>query len=135
MHHCKMLYKRQRAVTVSHNKTRQVAEMTKEASTSQSDVIFVAMNDLGYSNWSVFANQDAHTFELSCSNRLILANQDAPTFALSYSNRLILANLDAHTFALSYSNRKIHANQNARALGSELVQLVYFFQSDRSPLV
>ena len=40
-----MLYRRQRGVTVSHNKTRQVAEMTKE-SPSQSDVIFVVMNAL-----------------------------------------------------------------------------------------
>ena len=45
-HHNKMLYKRQRAATVSHNKTRLVAEMTKEASPSQSDVIFVVMNAL-----------------------------------------------------------------------------------------
>ena len=41
-----MLYRRQQAVTVSYNKTRLVAEMTKEASLSQSDATFVVMNAL-----------------------------------------------------------------------------------------
>ena len=41
-----MLYKRQRAVTVSHSRTRQVAAMTKNTSPSQSDAIFVVMNAL-----------------------------------------------------------------------------------------
>ena len=43
-----MLFKRQRAETVSHNKTRQVAEMTKVASPSHPRLLAVRMDAAGF---------------------------------------------------------------------------------------